>query len=582
MSSAKQKRPRPHQAKADAAGVQMVDNTWPSKRLITEVVPGGGKTGLAIIVACRLLDARIIDGVIWVVPRNTLRSQVCESWSSNPWWNRSGYIVTPSENKSPLYPKDAIGCVASYQQVIANTDVYLDRMRSRRILLITDEHQLLADDDTGTFPRAWTRSITALEGGATFTVTLSGLLERRDGMPVPFVRYQKAEDGKLLPKADISYSLSQGIGDQAVRPPQFQYLDAKVSYEEGGQLRSMSLSDATPASRGKALATFLAKKETWTTLIDQAVAHWTMWRRDKKRGRLIVIAPDQESARQYVDYLRSRHGVGAALAISDDGTDARRAIDGFRENNTPEALVTVAMASIGYDVPDCTHLVYLSRYRSRGWALQAFARVWRMEPDVDPLTQLAWIFIPDDPAARELVEWIQHQTAEGIRIRDDGSEKRKGATPTPADWKPVSAQPTAISYGDHRLHLSPEQSADVTAMHLKLPQSRVVPPGLLAGIISGARSLDAEDIPEEPAPPPEPPIESRTHKDIKRLLHERSNKLDGLLRRVHGEEHPWGGVEMENRRGFVDSASRQELLDRIGIVNGRINDLKEILPEDAA
>jgi len=77
---------RPHQEEADRIGTDIVSGKWTNKTITAEVIPGGGKTALAILIANRLLDAGVVDDVLWLVPRLTLCDQVQQSWADDRWW----------------------------------------------------------------------------------------------------------------------------------------------------------------------------------------------------------------------------------------------------------------------------------------------------------------------------------------------------------------------------------------------------------------------------------------------------------------------------------------------------------------
>ena len=49
--------------------------------ILAAVTPGGGKSLLPVIAAARLMEARLIERIIWVVPRDSLRLQAEEAFA---------------------------------------------------------------------------------------------------------------------------------------------------------------------------------------------------------------------------------------------------------------------------------------------------------------------------------------------------------------------------------------------------------------------------------------------------------------------------------------------------------------------
>ena len=53
--------------------------------IITSVTPGGGKSALPVILAHRLIARGIVDRVLWVVPRDSLRKQAAKAFDDKRW-----------------------------------------------------------------------------------------------------------------------------------------------------------------------------------------------------------------------------------------------------------------------------------------------------------------------------------------------------------------------------------------------------------------------------------------------------------------------------------------------------------------
>ena len=128
-------------------------------------------------------------------------------------------------------------------------------------------------------------------------------------------------------------------------------------------------------------------------------------------GKLLIVAPDQATARYYTDIVRRWVPNGAfqqvQLAMSDI-PDAPEAIAAFRLRPSPSVLCTVAMAYEGLDAPEITHVACLTHIRSRPWLEQMIARATRVDPHGGEYAQQrAVVYHPDDPAFRTFRQAIE-------------------------------------------------------------------------------------------------------------------------------------------------------------------------------
>lgn len=478
---------RSHQVKMDRIAAQVAAGTWPRKEVITDTTPGGGKTGQSIILGAELLRAGVVAQVFHFVPRKALQPQVCESWRTSSLWNPEGYKLHASENVTPLFPRDYAGVVASYDQLDANPGLYIHQAKRAPTLVVFDELQFLGDKKN----RAWVQSARAIAEEARFVLGMSGTLFRHDGQELPFVRYEcgdgsneRPDTNLRYPVADIRYTLHDAISEMAVKGADFTMRDGDVRWLAGDTEKEATLSEADDASQGGALYTFLTRQETWQALTDQWAEHWRAWRREVYPSRAIAIAADQEHARAVQKYLRERHRIEASLAISDEA-DAHDTLERFRRGS-PEVLVTVAMASVGFDVTDCTHLLYLSLYRSLPYALQAFARVTRVDSkcNIAPAFQRAFIFVPNDPKMRNIVEWMRTEQVKGVRNRIDDSPTPPPPPPPPPPTAtiPLSATPTAVSFANADEMIEGREADGVLALMARYPEFAAIPPMLLAKV----------------------------------------------------------------------------------------------------
>jgi hypothetical protein len=133
--------------------------------------------------------------------------------------------------------------------------------------------------------------------------------------------------------------------------------------------------------------------------------------------------------------MQMNKGIRVALAISDE-PDALQAIENLKSNTLkekPRALVTVAMASIGLDLPAVSHLCYLNHYRFHGFVLQCWARASRVckESGLSPDQQQAFIYTVRDPRMAKFIDWIKSQSPRGLRDGTGGGDFGPGDEKSP-------------------------------------------------------------------------------------------------------------------------------------------------------
>ncbi|MGU3537993.1 DEAD/DEAH box helicase [Methylobacterium sp. A54F] len=446
--------------------------------ILAAVTPGGGKSLLPVIAASRLIAAGLVDRVVWVVPRDSLRLQAEEAFA-DPLWRTAlshAFGVRAADNeRDPA--RGLAGYVTTYQAVAAAPVLHLAEARRHRTLLVVDEvHHLPVAGNAGTDGArpeaceepesgAWSRAMLPLMAAATFRLFLSGTLERADGRRILGLPYQPAAPGRA-PDLDldapglavIGYSRTQALAERAVLPVTFGALDGEASWLEGGRiagdpprvgphrLGAGSVRTTTRPALFTALRTGFARD-----LLSEAFLA-TRRLRARRRGelglvpgeaarglgKLLVVAPDQASARSYLATLRGwlPQGQGTRdvrLATSSEG-DAHAALAAFRLTAEPAILVTVAMAYEGLDAPEVAVVAALTHIRSRPWLEQMLARATRVDPHGGSYAdQRALVFHPDDPLfARFRAEL---ETEQGQSVQRPRQPTVSAATPERVRWR---------------------------------------------------------------------------------------------------------------------------------------------------
>jgi superfamily II DNA or RNA helicase len=433
-----------------------------ARDILAAVTPGGGKSLLPVIAASRLIASGMVERVCWVVPRDSLRLQAEEAFADPAWRAALGHsLALRAADNTPDPSRGLAGYITTYQGIAAAPDLHLREFRRRRTLLVIDEvHHLpsLADIDPETEVElaktgedeagAWSRAILPLLECATARLLLSGTLERADGRGILWLPYRKGPKARTREIvldapgwAVIGYSRARALQERAVLPVTFGALDGEARWraEEGVEVGPHRLAAPFPNETTRpalftALRTGFAEallREAFVSIRDLRAS------RRKERGlapgettpglgKLLVVAPDQENARRYLETVRQwipRHQAEAVAQLAtSDMPRAHEAVAAFRLNPDPAILVTVAMAYEGLDVPEVAVVAALTHIRSRPWLEQMVARATRVDPHAGPYeTQRALVFHPDDPLFQRFR--IRMETEQGTLAR---VPKRRG------------------------------------------------------------------------------------------------------------------------------------------------------------
>jgi superfamily II DNA or RNA helicase len=384
--------------------------------------------------AARLIAAGTVDRICWVVPRDSLRLQAEEAFA-DPAWREAlehGLSVRAGEN-APDPCRGLAGYVTTYQAVAAAPSLHLAELRRHRYLLVVDEaHHLPALSDIAPDPLTatpmddavgWSRALVPLLETARLRLLLSGTLERADGRGILWLPYRRGPrsatrevDLDAPGWAVIGYSRRQALADRAVLPVLFGALDGEATWldEDRVPVGPHRLFSHWPVETTRP-ALFTALRTGFATNLLREAFQATRTIRAMRRkarglasdaaarglGKLLVVAPDQTTARDYLEMLRrwvpARQADTIRLATSGE-RDAHEVLAAYRLRSEPSVLVTVAMAYEGLDAPEVAVVAALTHIRSRPWLEQMVARSTRVDPHAGPYeTQQALVYHPDDP-----------------------------------------------------------------------------------------------------------------------------------------------------------------------------------------
>jgi superfamily II DNA or RNA helicase len=233
---------------------------------------------------------------------------------------------------------------------------------------------------------------------------------------IPFVRYEEdsfegdmggsggGEESAgigLVSRADYTYGYKEALADNVVRPVVFAaYTGTSRWRNSAGEVVAASLSEAgTRSVEMAAWRTALDPKGQWVphviAAMDDRITHLRESGMPDAAG--LILASDQDDAREYAKIVRRVTGKAPEVILSDD-PKASKKIERFATGSARIA-VCVRMISEGVDVPRAAVLAWMTSYRTPLFFAQAVGRVVRARgahesatvflPAVRPLLSLA-------------------------------------------------------------------------------------------------------------------------------------------------------------------------------------------------
>ncbi|RMI30092.1 DEAD/DEAH box helicase [Nocardia stercoris] len=370
--------------------------TTKPRDFLAVATPGAGKTTFALRLAAELLADRTVDQITVVAPTEHLKHQWAQSASRQGIELDSNFSNTTGGTSGDYH-----GVVVTYAQVAAHPTRHRVRTENRRTLVILDEIHHAGD------AKSWGEATEEAFGDATRRLALTGTPFRSDDSQIPFVTYEPDESGFPRSRADYTYGYSEALADNVVRPVVFLAYSGEAHWRD-------SAGDEYTARLGEPLSAEHTAR-AWRTALDPAgdwmskvlTAADTRLRQLRATGMPdaggLVIATDQEKAREYAELLEHISGAKPAVVLSDDPGSSER-ISEFSASTQPW-MVAVRMVSEGVDVPRLAVGVYATSASTPLYFAQAIGRFVRARKP----GETASVFLPSVPVLLDLAAQLEVQ-----------------------------------------------------------------------------------------------------------------------------------------------------------------------------
>ncbi len=355
--------------------------------------PGAGKTTFALRLATELLEAGVVRRVTVVAPTEHLKHQWADAAA------RVGIKIDPSfRNNQGRHGAFYDGVAITYAQIAANPALHRARTEADRTLVILDEVHHGGD------ALSWGDAVREAFESATRRLMLTGTPFRSDTAKIPFVRYERGNDGIRRSSADYTYGYGQALRDHVVRPVIFMSYSGNVRWrtKAGDEISARLGEPLTKDMTGQAWRTALDPNGEWIpSVIAAADKRLTEVRRSVPDAGAMIIATDQTDARAYAGHIARLTGESPTVVLSDDAGAGQR-IEEFSTSDS-RWLVAVRMVSEGVDVPRLAVGVYATSASTPLFFAQAVGRFVRARRR----GETASVFLPSVPQLLELAHAME-------------------------------------------------------------------------------------------------------------------------------------------------------------------------------
>lgn len=355
--------------------------------------PGAGKTTFALTVARVLLDQRVVERIVIVVPTEHLKSQ----WAASA--ARLGISVDAEFTNSSAVNPSHDGVAVTYAQVGMKPTKHYQVATARKTLVILDEIHHAGD------AKSWGDGVRFAYDQVERRLALTGTPFRSDDSPIPFILYKEI-DGALVSQADYTYGYSEALSDGVVRPVVFLAYSGNARWRDSaGEEYEARLGEPLNAEQtARAWKTALDPKGEWIPAV-LAGAHTRLLqlRQSIPDAGGLVIATDTTTARAYAKILERLSGAKVTVVLSDEAGSSDR-IKEFSDN-TDLWMVAVRMVSEGVDVPRLAVGVYATSASTPLFFAQAIGRFVRSRRKGES----ASVFLPSVPVLLDLASNMERQ-----------------------------------------------------------------------------------------------------------------------------------------------------------------------------
>jgi superfamily II DNA or RNA helicase len=510
---------------------------------LAAATPGAGKTTFALRLAVELIARRVVDRVTVVAPTDHLKRQ----WADAA--HKAGLRLNPGYANGDGYGGRRFhGMAVTYAQVAVRASLHREITESARTLVILDEVHHGGD------ALSWGDAIREAFGPATRRLSLTGTPFRSDAAPIPFVTYAPDEQGIRTSVTDYSYGYGRALADSVVRPVIFMAYAGKMRWRTrmGDEMEARLGEPDTQDVTAQAWRTALDATGDWMpSVLRAADTRLTEVRHSMPDAGGLVIATDQQSARDYAVLLKDITGETPTVVLSDEKASSSR-IEAFAAGER-RWMVAVRMVSEGVDVPRLAVGVYATSAATALYFAQAVGRFVRARRR----GETASIFLPSVPSLISLATLLElerdhaldRERDDDLLLDDDLLERENRSDPTSDEladeftWEAIESDANfdKVLFDGDEFGFAAPTGSDEELDFIGLPG--ILEPEQVRELLKQRQFRQSRHAAQRPAAAAELPAPLyRDLKEQRKLL----NSLVGMRAKLSNEQH--GLIHAELRR----------------------------------
>ena len=366
-----------------------------SNHFLCLATPGAGKTVMAATLAQRLLQLGMIDLVLCFSPSIIVASDFQKALELRTQSRMDGLLGSRGQS-------------LTYQSMLHLDETFWTLLQTHRVLVIFDEIHHCAGDNLDN-ANAWGQKIIKhIQGGAAYTIALTGTPWRSDRIPIALSRY--CQHNKI--HCDFIYGMAQAIQENVCRAPSITLVDndrilvkcgdKTEKYASSAELLKLSDCSYQQLIDNDALIVYLLKQSSRKLM---------QIRKQHCDAGGLIVAASVDHAYKIATLLERHLGQRACIATYLD-EDAHGNIHTFR-NNTQPWIISVGMVSEGTDIPRLRVCCHLTRVKTELHFRQVLGRVLRM----GDIPGESYLYLPAEPNLVEYANRVAEEIPESATIR---------------------------------------------------------------------------------------------------------------------------------------------------------------------
>lgn len=375
---------------------------------VVEVSPSGGKTIFSMKLAKELINRDLIDKVIYLVPRDSIKLGFADDCKragkivKNKQTAISGeYMAIETSNNLAKMGnlRNHHGVVITYHGLNDSTLGQLDLLSTKyRLLFVFDEAHHGAGGIQDEVTNTWGKNMLHIQNLAYSVVAMTGTPVRADNKCIPFLKYQEIKEydlkgeerDALRVEPCFKFTYVDAVRAGVARRLMCINIDPIVEYSKEGEIKSEFLSAIPPFDTKYVAYTALdASNGVIDDMLKKANNEIDRMRRNGDPDAACLVIGQRNSTKssnalQHISgRIKNLFNENAVSVESVDGDEARKKIKKFKKG-LDRFIVAKDMISEGTNLPRVRVVCILRKIGNKTFYEQLVHRTTRNDSDTRP------------------------------------------------------------------------------------------------------------------------------------------------------------------------------------------------------